>query len=174
MMNQFAQAVSVCSLLVGCLTTTAASDPHLIAKASSIKVAQGKQSQPLIEDNDFKFELQGCQRSGESVRCNLVVTNIGDKDRPFTLRASYSEPISRIITKSGEEFGAALAESGKQKHNVEVELRLIRGVPVRAALKFERIPRQVSDLAVLEIGYRFFEPYGTARVQFRNVPIQPK
>jgi hypothetical protein len=174
MMNQFAQVVSICSLFVGCVAATATSAPHLVTETSSIRVAQGKQSKPTIEDNDFKFELQGCQRSGESVRCNLVVTNIGDKDRPFTLRASYSEPISRIITKSGEEFGATLAESGKQKHNVEVELRLIQGVPVRAALKFERIPRQVSDLAVLEIGYRFFEPYGTARVQFRNVSIQPK
>lgn len=177
-MNQFAQVVSMCSFFVGCVATTATSAPHLVTKTSSIQVAQVKQSKPTIEDNDFKFELQGCQRSGSRVRCNFLITNLADVDRVMQLSAFYGkESSSRIIDVSGNEYWATVSQLGQaqQANGNPVKVKLIRGIPMKGSLFFEGVPQQVNKLAVIETAYIFVNPYNIYRsVQFRDVTIQSK
>lgn len=120
------------------------------------------------------FELQGCQKSDDTLRCTLLITNMGDSDRALRINANYPYGTqSRVISASGEEFIAEQVQFGQDRNNY-VEKQMIRGVPVKAVLSF-KVSSKVSSLAVLEVGYGFYNPDRVNKtIQFRNIAIQSR
>jgi hypothetical protein len=119
----------------------------------------------LVEDNEFRFELQGCQRRNERVRCDLVVTNVATTDRDIQLSGRSG---TRGITTSGDEIMPQEVQLGKSK-GVFASSNLVKDIPLRGAIIFEAVPRQLSSLSLLEVNYL----HGSWRtVKFRNVSIQ--
>ncbi|MBW4556568.1 MAG: hypothetical protein KME59_11610 [Trichormus sp. ATA11-4-KO1] len=132
-----------------------------------------KQDASRIEANGFSFQLQNCLRSGTNVTCNLLITKIedrsGDRDGLFLVNANNS----RIINVSGEEFVARSIQLG-EKQGASAQTNLVSGVPLKASISFE-VPAQFSKLALLEVGYTFYNPgYNVRTAQFRNVTIESR
>lgn len=126
-------------------------------------------AQQTAEENGFRFNLQNCERSGESVTCNFMITNIGSGDESLTLKGSTDANTSRVFDFSGNEYLVVANQAGQsQSQGGRAEVNLIRNIPTRASVRFE-LPTEVSDLAVLAVGY-----YGrgvNSQAQFRDVAI---
>lgn len=119
-----------------------------------------------LEANEFTFELQGCQRSGDNVKCNVLITNVGESDRELSVAND-----SRMISTSGEEFKATEVQFGQTKSSSDITLRLIRGVPIKAVLSFKGTPSRVSNIAALDVIYHTSSS-SFQSIAFRNVAIQ--
>lgn len=179
MVREFVQGIAVSSLIVGTVTATIASASQLAARTSPVTLAQNSQQQQstakqTVENDDFRFELQGCQRSGAKVKCNFLITNLADVDRQLWFTANYSSShFSRMIDLSGNEYKATLSQLGQGEGSGSyVEVKLIRGIPMKGILSFENIPQQASKLAVLEVAYGFYKGSGVYRnIQLRDVGI---
>lgn len=136
--------------------------------------AEGKSVAQRQEENEFVLELQGCKRSSDIVKCSLLIENVASNDRKLWLHGGYGPP-TRMISTSGEEFNAKQAQLGQQNSSSYVEVPLIRSVAMQGIVTFEDIPRQIDNLAVLEVRYGFYEPSQTyTSVQFRNVSIEAR
>ena len=137
---------------------------NLIRTNSGATTPKPNQRQSLrVEDKYYSFELQSCDRSDDNIKCYFMITNTRNANKNLSL----TRP-SRIITASGEEIRAIKTQVGQSS-----SATLIPGVPMKAILVFGNVPRQVSNLPVLEINYRGeFTELGN--VQFRNVTIQSK
>jgi hypothetical protein len=177
--RRLAQAIAVSSLIIVTMAATVASASQPAAQTSPVTLAQSSRqgqstANPTIENDDFRFELQGCQRSGTKVKCNLLITNLADVDRTLWFTADYSgSHFSRMIDFSGNEYKATLSQLGQgQGSGSYGEVKLIQGMPMKGILSFEGVPQQVSKLAVLEVAHGFYNRGNVYRnVQFRDVGI---
>ncbi len=129
--------------------------------------------QQILESDEYRFELQSCRRNGQSVRCNLIITNLASVDRKFRLSSSRKPP-SRLITTAGDQIMAQQVQLGQSQSPFQLTVLLIKGIPLKASLDFDGIPAQAKSLAVLEIGYSSYSSESTSiyrTSQFHNVSI---
>jgi hypothetical protein len=130
-----------------------------------------------VRVNDHVFELKRCTRSGESLQCEILITNEG-ADRKVYLFASSA----RLIDEGGTEFQAiSLTFSGGSSTKVMVfgnnkppsAANLASGVPVKAVVSFEGIPSSTQRATLIEIQEAAGGFYGGRglKAQFRNVPL---
>ena len=150
------------SLIFGIATTAIASDS--LATLAQTPQQKKPQGQATVEDNSFKFQLQGCQRTSKNVTCSFLVTNLADKDRSVRIFATSG---SRSFDFSGNEYAAQIAQIGKDQSSIRADTVLLTGIPVKASVSFE-LPGRVTQLAALEISYH---SDGASNAVFRDVPI---
>lgn len=161
--KKFVLATTVSSLIFGIATTAIASDsPATLAQTPQQKKPQGQAT--VVEDNSFKFQLQGCQRIGAKVTCSLLVTNLAEKDRQVIIWSS------RSFDFSGNEYNFQSAQIGKSQSTgySAASTVLLSSIPIKASVSFE-LPRPVTQLAAIEIKYNGANV--DSKVIFRDVPI---
>jgi cytoskeletal protein RodZ len=125
-------------------------------------VAAGKAvSNPnQVENNNLKFELENCRRSGDKVTCNLQFTNMASTDQSISL---FSD-CSRVIT-SGKEISGLKAQIGQGS-----SATLISGVARSGFITFQGIIPGANQLEELEIAYDTTNGGGT--IKFKDIAIQ--
>lgn len=183
--GRFVLGTTLSGLIFGILAAiaTVASASQLTAIAASTTLAQNSEQETssaaqTIEDNEYRFALQKCQRVSKIVTCYLIITNLADEDRQLNLYGNHNYgdvPRPQIVDYSGNQYVIKEVQIGNKRSNgYEVESRLIRGIPVKASVSFE-LPRQVNKLAVFEVVARkagvliYSTPF--SQVQFRDVDI---
>lgn len=123
----------------------------------------------VAEGEEYKGVLKSCNRSGESVTCDVLITNkkrdhsktlyVFDKSNSYT-RNSYS----RIIDINGNEYPASSIKSGI-KEGRGITVNFVQGVPQKVTVSFNKIPVEVNKLALLEVaGFSF-------KLEFRDFAI---
>jgi len=129
-----------------------------------------------VRVKDHVFELKRCARSGESLQCEILITNEG-ADRKVSLFASNA----RLIDEGGTEYQAiSLTFVGSSRRTMVFgnnkppsATDLATGVPVKAVVTFEGIPSSTQRAALIEIRETAGGFYGGRglNAQFRNVPL---
>ena len=144
--------------------------------ASSTKVAQGlKQSKPeeVDEDNNLKFRLQDCKRGGKYVVCNVLATNLKNENQKIWILWS-SLVRGRAIDTNGNEYIAKQTQIGpsiaKDGESSPLAANLIGGIPTKLSYSFE-IPREVTNLAAVEVNYQIVGASIYGKVAIRDVNI---
>lgn len=175
--KRFALVTALSSLIFGIAATAIASDsPATLAQISQQE--KPKEQAIVIEDDNFKFQLQGCQRTDLKVTCSLLITNLAEKGRNFALYAtSYNSGASRCFDFSGNEYYAQMSQVGvgnSQTQGESAVTNLPKGIPIKASVSFE-IPRQVNQLAAIELTHNIRDRYGMTtpqrKIMFRDVAI---
>lgn len=131
-------------------------------------IGETKGTQAIAEQRieDFVFELQGCELSGQTVTCEVMIVNKAH-DRQITIYSS-----SRIFDDSGNEYGAKTIQLGNESGYYAAVNNLISGVPVKAVFRSEQVLKKINQVAVLELSFKLGEnPF---KLQFRNVPLSIK
>jgi hypothetical protein len=167
--------ISVSSLLLGYVfanSNTAFANP-VRGKFDSIQIAQtSQQGEPtqenILEDNDFKFQLNGCQHKAKKITCTFLIINLLNQDRTVWI-ASGDNYGSRIIDTSGNEYFANFVQIGKQKDSAG-HATFTQNIPLKASIVFE-IPQGLSKLASLEFRYQVDANPGKLKVEYRNVEV---
>jgi hypothetical protein len=134
----------------------------------SINIAQASQQgestqEKIVEDKDFKFQLNGCQHKAKKITCTFLITNLLNQDRSvwLTSGANYG---SRIIDTSGNEYFANFVQIGKQEGSAGYAT-FIQNIPLKASIVFE-IPQGLS----LEFRYQI-DNGNKLKVEYRNVEV---
>jgi TolB-like protein len=125
----------------------------------------------VVEEQKINFALKSCIFSGNSISCYLTLTNLSD-DRNVAVGKNWGD-ITRLIDGAGREVGISSERLGlKERENDSVVGTLVSGVPTAAELHFEKVPSDVSVIALLEIVCEVDNKW--FKVQFRKVPILVK
>ncbi len=130
--------------------------------ASTVASSKSVSNPHLIENNNLKFELENCRRSGKQVTCNLQFTNMASTDQSISI---FSD-CSRVIT-TGKEFSALTAQIGQGS-----SATLTSGVARPGFITFQGIAATTEQLETLEIAYDITDGSGT--IKFKNIDIQGK
>ncbi|WP_414754236.1 hypothetical protein [Anabaena sp. CCY 9910] len=101
-----------------------------------------------VEDNDYRVQLQGCKRSNEKVKCDLLITNLANKDRYFRLWIGGS----RMISDSGDVFSPKEVQVGISSDSSSGDT-LVTNIPIKGSITFEEIPKQINNFSILELNY---------------------
>jgi len=116
-------------------------------------------AQPIDEDNNLKFESDGCYRTNSTqVICGAVITNLSNtrQDVSFSANSRYNTWITSAIDTYGTVYSAQLAQSGTQKSSNTDSFRfstnIASGIPTKIIFTFE-IPKEVTKLSALDVGY---------------------
>lgn len=127
---------------------------------------QERQAIQERREQDFTFSLEGCTRSGTTVRCDLLVTN-NAADRQMNLYGTLRHGASRLYDERGNAWQAVQVVLGNQEGRLARSL-LVQGIASRAQVRFEGVAPEAQVAALLELycwsGQEF-------RVQFRDVPL---
>jgi TolB-like protein len=140
-------------------------------KASAAK-STNADSHLTSEAQKFIFELQGCELSGQSLECVVLIQNNG-KDRDLIIQGA-----SRLFDDQGSEYrvmNAEIADTNQQFSYPSQYIRktLLYGVPVRANLIFHGISPQATRVSSLTL-YCGTSDDVQFPVAFRNVSMDQK
>jgi len=125
----------------------------------------------VVEEQKINFALKSCIFSGNSISCYLTLTNLSD-DRNVAVGKNWGD-ITRLIDGTGREIGISSERLGlKERENDSVVGTLVTGVPTAAELHFEKVPSDISMIALLDIVCEVDNKW--FRVQFRKVPVLVK
>ncbi len=129
----------------------------------------------IVEEQNVRFSLKSCILSGSSVTCHLTLTNLGE-DRQLTIYIhTWTSQTTRFIDGNGRENRAIHATLGSFETTDsmhEVESTLVTGVQTQAELKFDKIPSDISSIALLDMPGRVGDK--EFKVQFRKIPVLVK
>jgi hypothetical protein len=124
----------------------------------------------IFNAHNFEFQLISCDLSGNSVICNLIVTN-KDDDRSLTISAGWGgKSKTKIFDDQGRETLVSDSKLGSHiQGDYGVGGTMISGVPTRAQLVFEKVPSNTLSISKIEIGC---EAEGKEfPVWFKKIPI---
>lgn len=140
----------------------------------AISPTQTSANNLVVEDNNLRFELRSCNRSGGALICDVLVTNTGKEDVFVIFNASYSSGIgnTRAIDTDGEQYEARNVKLGSNTNQAFIRTILIQGIPTKVRISFETSDK-INGLNVLVFGYGLGETYAAKQhnVQFRNVQV---
>jgi TolB-like protein len=157
----------------------AASQGDSVRSRELIRAALTKRSGSL------EVTLKGCKLNAEGLRCEALVTNLGEERQFCLVSKADSSLMSRIIDDSGHvktPFRISLADKSGWLIMWECT-NLPQGIPVASALDFVadarsgegKLPEEGSRLKLLEFGFDL-QNYGSRSptsffVQFHDVPV---
>lgn len=122
---------------------------------------------PIVNLNDFSFELISCKMENRVVTCSLIIKNNSEND--LVLRVGINK--TKIFNESGSEFTAnkiKLANSTSKKGWTRIEKQIVHGVPTPAEFFFEQVSSETDSISLLSI----FVLDGSHEVKFRDVTIE--
>jgi len=119
---------------------------------------------PRVEEAEgHLFELEGCNRKNDKVKCDLLVTS-KNQDRLLTFWGT-----SRLIDAGNEIFASHIWLGNKDNAggNNQIQKELTRNVPLKMSLEFEGVDPSVSSkgIGLIELVCSGF------KVQFRNIKV---
>jgi len=122
---------------------------------------------PIVNLNDFSFELISCKMENRIVTCSLIIKNNSEND--LNLRVGIND--TKIFNESGSEYKASiikLANSSSQKGWSRIDKQIVPGVPTPAEIVFENVSSKTSAISLFSI----FVLDGSHEVKFRDVTIE--
>lgn len=131
------------------LLTTGTITNIATANADTVTNIQPAATAKIAHQNDIAYEMQGCMRKSNTISCTLIITS-EVKDNKIFIETTRT----RFIDLNGNEY---FSNSAKIGNNISNESRavgnnFIKGIPLRASLKFDNIPESINNFAVLELG----------------------
>jgi hypothetical protein len=172
-------ALSAVMFGAGATVATVALSYLPIVNATPTTVAQGlKQSkgEEVDEENNLKFRVQDCKRVGKNVVCDVLATNLKKENQKLYISWSTSTR-GRVIDSSGNQYIAKQTQIGQSisKDGEALAANLIGGIPTKISYTFE-IPREVTNLAVVEVNYNIpaasaWENSINGKIAIRDVSI---
>lgn len=107
--------------------------------------------QKIIETDSFKFQLQKCQRTRETVDCSFLITNLTDDFLSLTLYAFRDD---RATDLSGNTYNFTKVEiADLYTTSSSVYTTLSSGLPVKANF-YLKLPTDINKLAGFEFSYK--------------------
>lgn len=134
----------------------------------------------IQKENGFIFAINNCDAMGQTVTCDLSVTNT-DPDRTVLFGGSpgHGAEGSRMIDDSGSQYSAVhykLANNSSGPRSSDVSSLLVSGVPVKLSMEFQGVSPQAKSVALLSIGYAVtrgsYASTRNYRIQFRNIQLE--
>jgi hypothetical protein len=173
--NNFVRALALSTVMFGAGATVATVVLSYlpIVNATPTKVAQGlKQSKAEETDEEygFKFRVQDCKRSGKTVVCNVLATNLKNENQKIWIFWGGGGVRSRVIDSSGNQYIAKQTQIGSsiiKGDNGGLAADLIAGIPTKLIYSFD-IPPEVTNLAAIEVNYQM----SGASSEYRKVAIR--
>lgn len=137
-----------------------------ISTESTKPTAPLAEIQQMIESKGFTFTLQECKKSGESVKCNFLITNNG-QDKQFAIKYSTG---TRMFDDLGNEYKTNRIELGTNYSASWGWMRnsLVTGIPIKLSISFKGVTSQAGMIALLEVYCSSGEEF---TAQFRNIPF---
>lgn len=132
--------------------------------------APNSNSSPVFEANGIRFALQQCLRRGNNVNCDVLMTNLENKDKEIY----FSITQSRLIAVSGDQFSAEEVYIGGKRNVSYVGTKLVSQIPLKATISFKETPQSVTNLGLVEISYSLGLGAKRQAARFRNVVINPR
>lgn len=136
-------------LVIGLIVSNvAAVIPCQEAFGESVPTKQVKTNTNLViaEDDNFKFMIQSCLRKGQTVSCEVLITNPSSEDKTITVRAGQvwgNGAHPRIIDIEGNEYypdtiaiGQSVASRDGGSLGSTLEKRFLRGIPTKVNFTF--------------------------------------
>jgi len=113
-----------------------------------------EQENPVVIGRQFQFALDGCSRSGSSVRvkCRLIVTNLSGDKRPLLFNPMYymGGRVSFLSDRDGVHYGANV-ERNAVDNALNPAPELVPNVPAAFSLTFDNVPTSLkSAILVIE------------------------
>ncbi len=153
----FILSAAMFSAGVGAATVTISYLPKVTAASETITETKQLKPEQAIEVDGLKWEFYNCNRANKKVTCNIMVTNIGQKDR----RVKINQYGSRIVDFSGKQYRARQASFGVSR----VLTTLRKGVPTKVNLSFQ-LPQNITSFDTLQV-----DSYN-AKILFRQINIR--
>jgi hypothetical protein len=110
-----------------------------------------RQEPPAVEqtqsESGIRMTLRRCVRSGSTAECEMLISNTGEA-HDFLLYAD----VSRLIDQDGNQVTGTYARLGSETWSAwSARTTLPADVPVRAALRFEHVPKASREFNLAEI-----------------------
>jgi hypothetical protein len=118
-----------------------------------------------VREGNFLIELQDCTLQSDELTCNLLATA---EDQDDSIRF---ETTSRLVEADGTEITANRIKIGNREASGTFNYQdasLVRGVPVKASIRFPGLNSAVSGKEVRLIDLYF----GRFRAKFEHVPVR--
>lgn len=167
-------ALSAVMFGAGATVATVALSYLPTVNATPTTIAQGlKQSkgEEVDEENNLKFRVQDCKRVGKNVVCDVLATNLKKENQQLWISWSTLTR-GRVIDSSGNQYIAKQTQIGQSisKDGEALAANLIGGIPTKISYTFE-IPREVTNLAAVEVNYKISGTSIDSKVAIRDVSI---
>jgi len=149
-----------------------------ISNKDVLNTNSGQNKEFILESNEFRFHLTECKILGNTITCNLLITNLIE-DREFMLYSGY---VTRLFDDFGNEYypdnitlGNKYCSGGYfspgEPHRVSS--MLISNVPIKSTIKFNNVNNNIKVISLLEIACTFWvngEPK-YFNLKFKNIPL---
>ena len=150
------------------LGSTVASPGHTTPSSSAPRTSGSVQQ--TLDLGGVRFELLGCKRSAQQVKCEFMITMLERDDTLVMSAGTCSNPRSRAFDSSGNEFAATAAHLGTERTSCALTHQMLLGVPLRAAWVIDGVPSEVSMLSAIDFAFHAWTATHK-RLQLRNIPI---
>jgi hypothetical protein len=122
-----------------------------IANAENVTTKPVEEAVKITQKNDIAYELHGCMRKSNTLSCTLVITSEVKDNKIFIATKN-----TRFIDLNGNEYFSNSAKVGNQFDgwNGIIGNNFIQGVPLKASIKFDNIPQNVNNFAILDLGIK--------------------
>lgn len=133
------------------------------------KAADGKTADPQVVKG-ILFETKGCEVSGGSMVCHLVVTNQDEDKEIFIFNNHDWSAKTRAFDDMANEYNASMLEiANKKSRSNSVEYMLVSGVATRLSFSFEGVSSDIKSLSLLEVSFE--DRSGRIKAKLRNIPV---
>jgi TolB-like protein len=118
-----------------------------------------------VEQKNFTFELLQCKMSGNTITCDLLITNT-DQDRNLLISSDcdWSHKTRMFDDKGYENKGSEIRIAGN--HNASL---LVSGIATRASITFDNISPEANKISLMEVCCS--SDGTTFLIKFRNIPL---
>jgi len=135
------------------------------------------------EISSLKFQLLNCTGKAissefKTIICPYLVTSKEEESLLDMRSGKYRSPGKvRLIDSEGNEYLATQIKLGANIDKYEVTKDLIKDIPIRGEVIFERVPRKLNNIVVLELFGELEKEvasksyYEDIKVQFRKVSL---
>jgi Caspase domain len=122
-----------------------------------------------ISRNGMQFQLKGCNRTGSSMRCELLITDESGS-RNLCLHGRGTLP-STIVDSQGQQYLPERLEFGSGRANGYTCQDLTQGIGLSGVVFFKNMPTKFNQVPLVEFG--FHRKQDRFKIQFQNVSIGP-
>jgi hypothetical protein len=122
-----------------------------------------------ISRDGMQFQLKGCNRTGSSMRCELLITDESGS-RNLCLHGRGTLP-STIVDSQGQKYLPERLEFGSGRSNGYSCQDLTQGIGLSGVVFFKNMPTKLNQVPLVEFG--FHRKQDRFKIQFQNVSIGP-
>ncbi len=121
------------------------------------------------EKEGFVFALQDCQRKGENVKCEFLITSSGQNQK-LRIFADYGNDSSYFLDNSGDSFYPKRIVLGNNSHQSYIYKTFYKDTPVKMVLEFNQVGTQSKIMSILVVLCKLNNKAPFV-IKFQNIPI---